>query len=235
MKGQLNEDLIAAKIEQKCDIKRSPTYDHQYKLDFIVDRFKNIDKLIPIGVQVTLKQNDLSKQEQFLSERKKKTLVDKSIYIEVHPDVDIYNWGSELIYNALVSFVFQKNLGIGDIVGLRINQNITYEFFNIEENVESARAKVSKPSGQILKGQIFRYNPDKGFGFIEGKNSQKWFFHITKVIDDQFDKFIGNAEYKQNDLLSKPIYVDFENAGVTKQGGDNLPEAKNIKISRSRE
>ena len=53
MSGKVSEHLIAAKIEQKCDIKRDPIYDHVYKLDFIVDRFKSIAKLIPVGVQVT--------------------------------------------------------------------------------------------------------------------------------------------------------------------------------------
>jgi hypothetical protein len=235
MKGTLNEDLIVAKIEKKCDIKTNPTYDHQYKLDFIVDRFKSIDKLIPIGVQVTIRLNNTTKQKIFLTERKKKTLVDKSIYIEVHPDVDITNWGSELIYNALVSFVFQKKLVKEDIVGLRINPDTTYEFFNIEENIKSARKSTQKSTGKILKGKIVRYFPDKGYGFIETKDTSRWFFHISKVSDNRLtDSFLPNAQINQDDnTLIKPIYVEFEDNGHTR-GQDDSPEAINIKLSISR-
>jgi len=179
MHGMLSEHLIAAKIEQKCDIKKDPTYDHVYKLDFIVDRFKSIAKLIPIGVQVTTKSNDVLKMKRFFEVRKKKMLVDKSIYVEVHSDVDIDNWGSELIYNALVSFAFQKKLKETHILGVRINPDVTYDFFDIEEAIQNYL-----PESGICSGKIVHYKPNQGWGFIK-RDNQQWFFHIHDVDDEK--------------------------------------------------
>lgn len=230
MNGRLSEDLIIAKIEQKCDIKRDPTYDHVYKLDFIVDRFKSIAKQIPIGVQVTTKLNDYFKQTEFLKERKKKTLVDKSIYVEVDPKVDISNWGSELIYSALVAFTFMKDLATKHISGVRIYPDIIYEFFDIEENIKKNQVATKN----TLTGKIVRYNPKKGFGFIETNENEKWFFHISSISDKKLkESFLDKAQINPEDnTLAKPIYVNFEDGGLPK--GASAPSAINIKLSLAR-
>lgn len=208
MSGKVSEHLIAAKIEQKCDIKRDPIYDHVYKLDFIVDRFKSIAKLIPVGVQVTTRMSDLIKLKKFYDQRIKKTMVDRSVYIEVNPDVDIDAWGSELIYNALVAFVFQKNLNLGDIVGIRINPDISYEFFNIPETLTSSI------SNSLSPGKIVFYRADKGYGFIARDNEQ-WFFHISAVTDPQLrDEVLPGLPVEANGSVIEPVEVYFDDCGL---------------------
>lgn len=208
MSGRVSEHLIAAKIEQKCDIKRDPVFDHVYKLDFIVDRFKSIAKLIPIGVQVTTRMNDSMKLRKFYEQRKKKTMVDKSVYVEVHPDVDIDAWGAELVYNALVSFAFQKNTGLGDIVGVRVNANISYEFFDIVEALKACETSDTGP------GKIVYYKPDKGYGFI-ARNNDQWFFHISAVSDIELkDEILPNLAVEQNGSVIDHVEVYFDDCGL---------------------
>jgi hypothetical protein len=225
MKGLLTEDIIVARIELKCDIKREPAYDHVYKLDFIVDRFKNIAKLIPVGVQITTRLDDITKMRNFLLERRKKTLVDRSIYIEVHPDVDINNWGAELIYNALVSFVFENRLREKDILGVRIKPDVTYEFFDLEESIKQRQ--------ETHNGKIFRYFPDKGYGFIEVEDKGNWYFDRTSIKDSNLkEKFLAKVKIKtENNNLVRPIYVVFEDGGYVKNSG-SAPLAINVRLSK---
>ncbi len=228
MKGLLTEDVIVARIEQKCDIKRDPTYDHQYKLDFIVDRFKSIAKLIPIGVQITTRLNDVPKQRVFLLERRKKTLVDRSIYVEVHPDVDINNWGAELIYNALVSFTFKNSLKKIDVSGVRINADITYDFFSLEDSIRQTHS--------AIHGKIFKYFPERKYGFIETKDKGQWYFNNDGITDSNLiENFLPNIQLNSdNNRLVRAIFVDFDDAGY-ESNDKSVPKAINIKLAKGKE
>ncbi len=228
MNGFYSENLIIAKLEQKCDLKRDAVYDHQYKLDFIVDRFKNIDKLIHIGVQVTTNPNDPAKQREFVRERKKKTLVDRSLYVKVAPGVDIDHWGAELIYNAIVSFSFQEDLKQKYVLGVMINPDVTYEFFELED----ADDPVAKEKNGFLHGTIAKYVKEKGFGFIEAEGG-RWFFHINDVEDENLkDNFLPNAEVEpETKKVIRPIYVDFQDGGRTRPEAV-ANSAHNVRLSR---
>lgn len=231
MSGFLNENLIKAKLAKRCDIKEDPIYDHKYKLDFVIDRFKDIDKLVHIGVQVTINPNDSSKQAEFLRERKKASLVDRSLYVKVHPSADIDHWGAELIYTAITAFAFQKDLRSKDVLGVHINQNVTYEFFELAEQSEHPSAQTA---GRTLYGKMTAYNKQKGFGFIEADSGGKWFFHFSSIKDDELrDNTLPNAAVNPDTIgLEKPISVEFQDGGFTRE--DALaPSALNIKPVRT--
>ncbi len=222
MVGKLIEETIIAKLESKCDIKRSGIYDHDYKLDFIIDRFKNIDKLIPVGIQITTRINDIVKQRNFLALREKKTLVDKSIYVEVHPDVDISKWGVELIYNAIVSFIYQKKKREEDIIGVRINPDVTFDYFDLADSLRT---------GIEMRGKVVQYFSDQNYGFIESEDNNQWLFDCESIIDSALRlKFIPNIQYVEGTYLKKPIYVDFEDGG--KRNGDATQIAIGVRLSR---
>ena len=241
MNGFLSENLIKAKLAQSCDIKEDPVYDHRYKLDFIVDRFKDIDKLVHIGVQVTINPNDSAKQAEFLRERKKRTLVDRSVYVKVHPEADIDHWGAELIYNAITAFAFQKDLREKDVIGVRINQDVTYEFFEVAASaVASPSIGLGSPSsaepagvpkvGQLLRGRIYRYNKSRGYGFIESEEGKRWFFHFSAITDNDLrENILPNAPADlDTNNLEKTIPVEFEDGGFTR-GDAPAPSALNIR------
>ncbi len=225
MRGQLTEELVIAKIQQKCDIKRDPKYDHTYKLDFIIDRFQQIDKLLPIGVQVTINPDDAYKQKVFLAERNKRTLVDRSIYIKVDPGVDIDSYGAELIYQSIVAFAFQRDMLKHNVIGVRINPDVSYEFFPLVE--ASARRGNGAPLASGLLGRITKYFPNNGFGFIASDEGD-FFFHISDVLEENLKtEVLPNAEI-ESEGLKHPIAVTFNDVGVTRDGADK-PTAKGIK------
>ncbi len=230
MNGKLIESLVQAKIEQKCDIQTDPNFDHVYKLDFLVNRFKSIDKIIPIGVQVTTKPKDAVKMKAFLAERRKKRLVDKSVYLEIGADVDLSAWGSELVYNSLVAFAFQKETGYGEIVGIRINSDVSYKIFDIEECINSIEESAPE-AGSALTGSIFRYFPEKNSGNIKCEQGT-WFFHTNEIKDSRLtNSFIPHIKIDDSCNVLRPIYVDFENGGYQRDDA-KFPYAINIRLAK---
>ncbi len=154
-------------------------------------------------------------------------LVDRSIYVEVHPDVDINNWSAELIYNAIVTFTFGKKLREKDILGVRINPDVTYEFFDIEDSLSQGRG--------TLRGKIYRYFPDKKYGFIETEGMGQWYFNIDGIKDTKLiESFLPKAKLDtENNRLLRPIFVDFEDAGY-KGSESGSPRALDIKLSKGK-
>lgn len=230
MYGAVNENLIAAKLEQKCDIKRDPTYDHKYKLDFIIDRFKSIAKLSHIGVQVTRNPYDSAKQKEFLRERSKKTLLDRSLYVKVHPETDIENYGAELIYNAVVAFAFQKDLRQKDVLGVLINPDVTYEFFELDGYESSAGGATGRQIVGTVNGLITYYDKDKGFGFVVNDEGSQWYFHISEVKDMNLRNIVlPMVEISdETNKLTESIKATFEDAGYTRKNA-KFPTAINVK------
>jgi hypothetical protein len=226
--GTLNESLVIAKISEKCDIKRDPKFDHEYKLDFVLDRFKNIAKMVPIGVQVTTRIGNGHKLETFLIERKKCSLVDRSLYIEIHPDTDIDAWGAELIYAGLISFAFQKDFKEKGIYGFRINPDVTCEFFDLETAIKSAQALPE--IGSTINGRIWRWF-DNQMGRIMDDAGNLWFVHHNNLSEQIKERFIPNILTDEKKTLLKPIYIEFENGGAG-DGERKLPKAINVRLQR---
>lgn len=48
-----------------------------------------------------------------------------------------------------------------------------------------------------MKGKVKHYNENKGFGFIEGEDSQDYFFHVSQMKD-------------QSKILEKGDEVEFD-------------------------
>ena len=62
------EERLRTKLEALgCRIYHDQTYDHQYKLDFIVNGFRDVARLPEhIGLQITANRDDATKQREFL-------------------------------------------------------------------------------------------------------------------------------------------------------------------------
>lgn len=73
-----------------------------------------------------------------------------------------------------------------------------------------------------MKGLVSNIVVAKKFGFISGENGQEYFFHMTDVLDGQWDKLLA-------DLIARgggKIKVQFE-AIKTPKG----PRAKDVQIT----
>ncbi len=85
------EERLRTKLEALgCRIYYDQTYDHLYKLDFIVNGFRDVARLPQhIGIQVTAKKDDVTKQREFLQVQKRSFVVPKAVYLEADPEADM--------------------------------------------------------------------------------------------------------------------------------------------------
>jgi hypothetical protein len=189
------EERLRTKLESLgCRIYHDQTYDHQYKLDFIVNGFRDIARLPEhIGLQITANRDDATKQREFLQIQKRSLVVPKAVYLEVDPDADVEQGAATLVYAALLTLVFNAAHRKRRIVGLRISRGFSFEFFDLEENIRRLQGfergedapRVTHESDETLIGKIINFHKEKGYGFIEcERRPNNVFFHIRNDVDE---------------------------------------------------
>ena len=223
--GHLVESLVVAKLSVLCDIQQDQDFDHRYKLDLIINRFKNIAKLVPIGVQITTRIDDLEKLKRFAAERKKNTLVNKSAYVVIHPDVDVNSYGAELIYSALVSFAFSEVCRDENIY-VYVSPDVSYRVLDLDNAIKEIDerqqlTKLNTDDGKVT-GEIYYYNIDKQFGYIRNGNTS-WRFIINAVQDAYLkNEALPNPHnYNPPTKLIRPIPVCFVDKGKSNENEIN--------------
>lgn len=189
------EERLRTKLEALgCRIYHDQTYDHQYKLDFIVNGFRDVARLPEhIGLQITANRDDGTKQREFLQIQKRSFVVPKAVYLEVDPDADVEQGAATLVYAALLTLVFNAAHRKRRVVGLRISRGFSFEFFDLEENIrrlqelerEEYAPRVTHESDETLVGKIINFHKEKGYGFIEcERRPNNVFFHIRNDVDE---------------------------------------------------
>ena len=173
------EERLRTKLEALgCRIYYDQTYDHQYKLDFIVNGFRDVVRLPEhIGMQITANKDDVTKQREFVYVQKKNIIVPKAVYLEADPVADIEQGAATLVYAALLTLVFNRAYRYRRVVGLRLTRNFSFEFFDLEENIRRLLEvdKTVKPqravtlSEELLVGKIINFNKEKGYGLLSVK------------------------------------------------------------------
>ena len=129
-------DLLISRLTKKCRIQGEPVYTSQDSIELVVNDLYSVNRSVRIGVKITDRFQDLPSQRAFISKYEEgETLVDLRAYIEVHPEIYVNDWGAELLYNALVSYAYQKGIREKSIQGIRIQPDVSYEFFDIEKSV----------------------------------------------------------------------------------------------------
>jgi len=187
------EERLRTKLESLgCRIYYDQTYDHQYKLDFIINGFRDVARLPQhIGIQVTAKRDDVAKQREFLQTQKRSFVVPKAVYLEADPEADMEQGAATLVYAALLSLVFNRTYRNRRVVGLRLSRGFSFEFFDLEENMrrlqgfDADRRFAPQVSEEVLVGRIINFHKEKGYGFIEcSSRPNNVFFHIRNGVDD---------------------------------------------------
>ncbi|MBH24432.1 MAG: hypothetical protein CMH57_08280 [Myxococcales bacterium] len=161
-------------------------YHKLYMLNLIITRIKDVHAHVNLGVMITLTNDDLTLQERFL-EGARRGVVHKSIYVEAN-ERTLGTGAIPVAISACMSFLFDRRYSSYKCVGLRIFEDCTFHFFDIEENVRRLKRDSQDDAariGQDMSGNIIAYFTDKGFGFIETGQDQKFFFHIANVADDE--------------------------------------------------
>lgn len=234
------EERLRTKLEALgCRIYYDQTYDHQYKLDFIVNGFRDVARLPEhIGIQITANKDDASKQREFLHVQKKSFIVPKAVYLEADPSADMEQGAATLVYAALLTLVFNRAYKYRRVVGLRLTRNFSFEFFDLEENIRRLQTVEKSPkapriqpiSEETLQGKIINFNKEKGYGFIEcASRPNNVFFHIRNDVDEEVITRIDSAQEESTGWRQLDIPVFFREKSVIRFGEDK-PAAFDIKL-----
>ena len=235
------EERLRTKLEALgCRIYYDQTYDHQYKLDFIVNGFRDVARLPEhIGMQMTANKDDVTKQREFVYVQKKNIIVPKAVYLEADPVADIEQGAATLVYAALLTLVFNRAYRYRRVVGLRLTRNFSFEFFDLEENIRRLldMDKTVKPqrsvtlSEELLVGKIINFNKEKGYGFIECESRpNNVFFHIRNEVGEDVLTRIESVQEESTGWRQLDIPVSFREKSVIRFGEDK-PAAFDIKLS----
>lgn len=219
---QLTQQLYDYFEEAGAELEVDPNFAERYLLDFTVTRFQDVHAHVNLGVHVTDQVDDQQRQQTFL-QAANRGIVLKSIYIEL-VDSSLSAGGLLVAFGACLSFLFDRRYSQVKSTGIRIKEDCSFNFFDLEENIERLERMSFDEDleiGEDLHGRVIAYFTDKGFGFIQTDEERKFFFHIANVVDD--------------DLRARlPAYVPGEVIPVAFQYGGNdgkkYPKAINVSM-----
>jgi hypothetical protein len=234
------EERLRTKLEALgCRIYHDQTYDHQYKLDFIVNGFRHVARLPEhIGLQVTANRDDFAKQQEFLQIQRRSFVVPKAVYLEVDPEADIEQGAATLVYAALLALVFNSAYRKFRVTGLRLNRGFSFEFFDLEENIRRLQGfdkgvrvpQLLQTSDEILVGRIINYHKEKGYGFIQCESRpNNVFFHIRNDVDEAVVTQIDAMEEADTGWRQLDIPVTFREKVIGRARGQK-PAAFDVKL-----
>lgn len=180
--ARLSDDLEV----QGCRLDRDPDFLKRYNLDAVITRIQAIHAHVNLGIRVNVTNDDLDCQAEFL-ETSRRGVVHKAIYVEISEQT-LSTGAIPVAISACMAFLFDRRYSHFKSIGLRVFEDCTFHYFDVEENVRRLRRDsqhLNHRIGQELTGHIIAYFTDKGFGFIEAEKDQKFFFHIANVVDDE--------------------------------------------------
>ena len=201
-------------------IERDDQFAQEYGLDFSVTRFRDVHAHVNLGVHVTTSLDDLDEIENF-ARVSKRGIVLKAIYIEVdHETIDA--GGLLVAFGACLSYLFDRRYNQVRSIGIRIFEDCSFHFFDLDETVERLN-RISLDEdlqiGEDMEGRIIAYFTDKGFGFIQTDDDRKFFFHIANIVDDDLRARLPS--YVPGEIIP----VDFQYGG---NDGKKYPKAINV-------
>lgn len=145
-KGSLFEKaLVGDLVQQGFQIpRRDAALDHDAKLDFVIHRFPGSIMHHQIGVQVTIGEpNNVKKMQEFLAVHSGpyQKGIQRSVYVQVDEDLDLVGGGGHVIGAAITQFQFSRDLVSERVIGLEVEEDLSYRLFSIKERIASEVAK----------------------------------------------------------------------------------------------
>ncbi len=216
----LVEELANYLEKAGARIEYDDQFSDEYGLDFSVTRFEDVYAHVNLGVHITTSLDDLDELEEF-AQVAKRGIVLKAIYIEV--DHDTIDGGGLLVaFGACLSYLFDRRYAQVRSIGIRIFEDCSFHFFDLEETLERLN-RISLDEdlqiGEDMTGRIIAYFTDKGFGFIQTDDDRKFFFHIANIVDDDLRARLPS--YVPGEIIP----VDFQYGG---NDGKKYPKAINV-------
>ncbi len=209
------------KAGAKVDV--DPEFQKLYNLDFMVNRLENVHAHVNLGAHVTTETDDLERMKKFAAAAKR-GIVLKAVYIEMSK-LTVNTGGFLVAFGGCLSYLFDRRYTQSRSIGVRIFEDCSLQFFDLEENIQRLeRMNVDEDLaiGDDLGGRIIAYFTDKGFGFIQTEDDRKFFFHIANVVDDDLRARLPGY------VLGEIIPVEFQYGG---NDGKKYPKAINVSLS----
>lgn len=130
------EDRLRTLLERYgCTLIEGPRFDHEHKLDFVVSGFPQIPWLFHLGVQVTTRIDDRTKQATFLKIVRENPVTNRNIYLEMEPGVNLEKGGAFIVLTALVEFLHNRLHSDAGVIGLRVSSDLKYHFYDLAHAV----------------------------------------------------------------------------------------------------
>lgn len=130
------EDRLRTLLERYgCTLIEGPRFDHEHKLDFVVSGFPQIPWLFHLGVQVTTRIDDRTKQATFLKIIRENPVTNRNIYLEMEPGVNLEKGGAFVVLTALVEFLHNRLHADDGVIGLRVSSDLKYHFYDLAHAV----------------------------------------------------------------------------------------------------
>ena len=205
-----------------ADVESDPNFAQRYLLDFTITRFQDVHAHVNLGVHVTDSVDDLERQDKFL-QAARRGIVLKAIYIEL-VDTSLSAGGLLVAFGACLSYLFDRRYSQVKATGIRIQEDCSFHFFDLEENIERLERMSFDEEldiGEDLEGRVIAYFTDKGFGFIQTDEERKFFFHIANVVDDELRARL--PAYVPGEVIP----VEFQYGG---NDGKKYPKAINVSL-----
>jgi len=209
--------------ENGCRIDVDEHYRDRYGIDFSISHVDGVHSAFNLGIHLSFEPDCHKTQDLFL-EATKRGVVSKGLYIEICAN-EIDTGVIPVTFFSSLSFLFNRRFSETQNWGLKVFQNHTFHFFDLEDNVRHLRITERESvfsKDEELKGKVVAYFKSKGYGFIissgSGKES-KFFFHIANVknntLRDQLEAYTEGSA----------IPVCFTYGG---SNGQKYPKALNV-------
>ena len=184
-------------------------------------------------MQVTVKDDDVRKQSEFLRIHRQGRIIPKSVFIEVSPQADLDS-AATVAYIALGNLTFSKEFQGQDIkvIGIRIESD-SYEFFELEDNARNLRMEqMTREPVRMenrLSGEVSWYNAERGYGAIYcPSRGEEFYLHIYKTEGD-LRNMLQSIEL--TGYCDPPIPVNFVDGGYKE--GHSKPQAQYVRSANA--
>lgn len=216
------ETLMSYFRDAGAHIEQVERFQTQYGLHFSLTRFERLDAHVNLGVHLTTELDQLDAMERF-TQVVRRGIALKALYIEVHPDT-LQGGGVLVALGAALAFLFERRHASSRSLGLRIDEDCSFQFFELDDTVDRLTRRDLDGDlqiGEALLGRIIAYFSEKGFGFIQTEEEHKLFFHVANIADDELRTKLPGY------VPGEVIPVEFQYGG---HDGKKYPKAINVTL-----
>lgn len=135
-------------MELGCQLKQSETLDHQYKLDFVVEGFRNITgfRFPPVGVQLKTNPHDGTGLRAFMDALERGTCPTESVLYLVIPEaVNLEHGGAVAVFGMLLTMAFNRDFQRRHLAA-QVHPDFSWQFHELPAYRAQLESKQKRPA-----------------------------------------------------------------------------------------